>query len=256
MVPSCSIRSRSRRGETLMVAITNARVFRAFAGHPCRVEWIVLPVAFSEMMVSYTAIDNRVHAAVLQELLFRRTPTVERLTRATGLPATTINDALAVLRERGAVVCDEPGAIVAAYPLSGIPTSHVVELGVAAPWANCAVDALAIPAMAGRPGTISSGCTFCSGPITIEVERIVVHAREPAGVVVAYGGLTDCGDRPALVRSCPFINFFCGEDHARHWQPPATWSGRFLSLEQAVQLAVSNFRHVIEVYQQFRPDRE
>jgi len=196
---------------------------------------------------------SRVHAAVLHDLLFRHTPTVEGIVRVTGLPGTTVSDAMAILKERGAVVDGRSGAIVAAYPLSAVPTPHVVELGGAAPWANCAVDALAVPAMAGRQGTISSRCAFCSGPITIEVARSAVQSSEPAGVIVAYGGLSGCDDRSVLVNSCPFINFFCGQAHAARWQPPATWSGRFLSLDQAVQLAVSNFHHVIEVYQRFRP---
>ncbi|TMI70930.1 MAG: hypothetical protein E6H05_13175 [Bacillati bacterium ANGP1] len=215
----------------------------------------VYPVAFREIMVSYTAVDDRVHAAVLHELLLRQTPTVEQLARVTGLPAIAVDDAMGRLRERGAVVGDPTGGVVAAYPLSGVPTSHVVALDVAVAWANCAVDALAVPAMVGRPGTISSQCTLCSGSITIDVEGTVVRSREPAGVVVAYGGLTDCRDRPALVRSCPFVNFFCGEAHAAQWQPPTTWSGRFLSLDQAARLAVSNFHHVIEVYQRFRPEQ-
>src|SRR2546428_7392560 len=144
MVPSCSIRSRSRRSETLIVAITNARMFRAFAGHPCRGGMEVCPVAFREIMVSYTAVDDRVHAAVLHELLLRQTPTIERLARVTGLPALAVDDVMARLKEGGAVVGDRSGTVVAAYPLSGIPTSHLVALGMAAPWANCAVDALAV----------------------------------------------------------------------------------------------------------------
>ncbi len=196
---------------------------------------------------------NRVHAAVLHDLLFRHTPTVEGIVRVTGLPGTMVSGAMVKLKERGAVVDDPSGAIIAAYPLSAVPTPHVVELGGAAPWANCAVDALAVPAMAGRQGTISSRCAFCCGPITIEVERSAVQSSEPADVIVAYGGVSDCGDRPVLIAGCPFINFFCGQAHAARWQPPATWSGRFLSLDQAVQLAVSNFHHVIEVYQQFCP---
>ena len=61
-------------------------------------------MAFREIMVSYTAVDDRVHAAVLHELLLRRTPTVEQLARVTGLPAIAVDDAMARLKEGGAVV--------------------------------------------------------------------------------------------------------------------------------------------------------
>src|SRR3989475_11118471 len=88
------------------------------------------PVAFREIMGSYTAVDDRVHAAVLHELLLRQTPTVEQLAHVTGLPALAVDDAMGRLRERGPVVGDQTG-VIAAYPLSGVPTGHVVALDVA-----------------------------------------------------------------------------------------------------------------------------
>src|SRR2546428_98212 len=90
----------------------------------------VCPVAFREIMVSYTAVDDRVHAAVLHELLLGRTPTVEQLARVTGLPAIAVDDAMERLRERGAVVGGQTGGVVAAYPLSGVPTSQAARLAV------------------------------------------------------------------------------------------------------------------------------
>ena len=87
-------------------------------------------MAFREIMVSYTAVDDRVHAAVLHELLLRRTPTVEQLARVTGLPAIAVDDAMERLRERGPVVGDQTGGVVAAYPLSGVPTSQAARLAV------------------------------------------------------------------------------------------------------------------------------
>src|SRR2546427_9998256 len=90
---------------------------------------------------------SRVHAAVLHDLLFRHTPTVEGIGRVTGLPGTTVSDAMAILKEQGAVVDGCSGAIVAAYPLSAVPTPHVDELGGPGPLAHCGADAPAAPAM-------------------------------------------------------------------------------------------------------------
>lgn len=98
----------------------------------------------------------RIHAAVLHEMLFRRVPTLDRLGEMTRLPAETVVAALTVLRDQQAVVDDAAGSIVAAYPLSAVPTPHIIDLGIAAPWANCAIDAQASPAMADRRGTIRS----------------------------------------------------------------------------------------------------
>src|SRR3989475_6930171 len=47
----------------------------------------VCAVAFREIMASYPAVDGRVHAAVLHELLLRQTPTVEQVALVSGLPA-------------------------------------------------------------------------------------------------------------------------------------------------------------------------
>lgn len=49
------------------------------------------------------------------------------------------------------------GVVAAAYPFSGIPTPHRVALdGLPAVFAMCAIDALGLPAMAGRNGRITS----------------------------------------------------------------------------------------------------
>lgn len=207
----------------------------------------------SQDRVSLTQI-GRVHAAVLRELVFRRRPTVDRLAALANLDAAAVRDALTTLIEQGAVVADRAGAIVAAYPLSAVPTPHLVELESAAPWANCAVDALAVPAVVGGRGRIASVCALCARRIAIEVEESSVRSSEPAGIVLAYGGLTNCGDRPALETRCPFINFFCSDDHARRWQPPESWTGRFLPLNEAVRLAVATFSRVIDVYREYRPE--
>jgi alkylmercury lyase len=45
------------------------------------------------------------------------------------------------------------GVVAVAYPLSGTPTPHRVRLdGLPAVYAMCAIDALGLPAMAGRDG--------------------------------------------------------------------------------------------------------
>jgi hypothetical protein len=198
------------------------------------------------------AVRDLVHAAILHALVFRRTPTLDRLATSTGLDVTVLDDALAALIASGAVV-SKGSTILAAYPLSAVPTPHVVELAGATAWANCAVDALAVPAMVGGRGTIRSACSHCAKPITVQLGMATVLLSDPASVVVAYGGLSDGGGRPALQTRCPYINFFCREEHAQQWQSPASWLGRVLSLDQAVQLSVAHFRRVMEMYQHHRP---
>ncbi len=129
------------------------------------------------------------------------------------------------LRQARAVVHDSNGVLFAAYPLSAVPTRHVVDLGFAAPWANCAIDALAVPAMVGQKGTVRSRCVRCDGQIVVEMGGASVRLAYPADIVVAYGGLADCSDQPSVETRCPFINFFCSLEHAQAWRAPAAWQG-------------------------------
>ncbi|MGH2372727.1 MAG: organomercurial lyase [bacterium] len=66
-------------------------------------------------------------------------------------------------------------------------------------------------------------------------------------------GLANCGDKPSLEVSCPFINFFCSAQHAEAWARPDGWVGQFLPLHQAVALAVDRFHFIIELYQRCAP---
>ncbi len=91
--------------------------------------------------------SKRVLATVLFEMVHRRIPERERLGVLTGLREDTVSEALTELARVGAVVTDGGGRLVAAYPLSAVPTTHTVEFESSAPWANCAIDALAVPMM-------------------------------------------------------------------------------------------------------------
>lgn len=158
------------------------------------------------------------------------------------------------LIRRGAVVVDRSGKIVAAYPLSAVQTKHRVEVGTSTTWANCAIDALAVPYMVGLPGRIISQCAYCGAEIIIEVEGVAVRGI-PDDAVVGYGGLAGCCDRPAIETRCPYINFFCDSEHADSWARPASWVGEFLPLPQAAITAINRFRPTIDAYRSvFSPE--
>ena len=68
-------------------------------------------------------------------------------------------------------------AVAVAYPFSGPPTRQQVQLdGFPAVYAMCAIDALGIPAMAGRDGRIAA-----------------VDPRDGAAVVVSVKGAGEAG---------------------------------------------------------------
>ena len=205
-------------------------------------------------MLSRTGLGDggKLQAQILHTLLQGRSPDQNELLR-NGLAAATPR-AWEDLVHSGAVVVSESGRVVAAYPLSANPTRHVVEVGSFKAWANCAIDALAVPRMLGRSGRILSECAHCGAAITIEVAGETVLGT-PASIVVGYGGLADCCDRPALETRCPYINFFCSMEHADSWVRPGSWVGEFLPLPRATAIAVDRFRPIIDAYRSvFSPE--
>ncbi len=85
------------------------------------------------------------------------------------------------------------GIVAVAYPFSGTPTRHLVELdGLPAVHAMCAIDALGLPAMAGRDGRITSADPHDGTPIEVTVCD-GTWSWTPAGTVVVAGRATDCG---------------------------------------------------------------
>jgi len=85
------------------------------------------------------------------------------------------------------------GVVTVAYPFSGTPTPHRVALdGLPAVYAMCAIDALGLPAMAGRDGRITSADPADGTPIEVTVHN-GTWSWTPAGTVVVAGRATDCG---------------------------------------------------------------
>ncbi len=135
------------------------------------------------------------------------------------------------------------GVVAAAYPFSGGPTRHRVELdGLPAVYAMCAIDALGLPAMTGRDGRITSTDPADGQPIVISV-RGGTWSWNPAGAVVVAGRATDCGTNcDAREAMCPNTTF-----HASHGSAHAYLAGRgdidaeILDQPTAIQAGRVNF---------------
>jgi hypothetical protein len=74
-----------------------------------------------------------------------------------------------------------------AMPFSAVPTAFSVSAVGRVWWANCAWDALGIPAMLNADAAVESACAQSSAPITLTVENgrvggdaAVVHLAVPA----------------------------------------------------------------------------
>ena len=74
------------------------------------------------------------------------------------------------LRAQRVLVLEADGSSVRmAPPFSGVPTQHVVEAGGVRYFANCAWDALGVPAALHEPGTVHSRCGQSGEPLRLDV---------------------------------------------------------------------------------------
>ena len=134
---------------------------------------------------------RQVHLAVLAA--FARTgkapgrSELERIAQAGGA------DPAAVLAERDVIAFDQAGEIRAAYPFSPSPTPIQVSWeGGPVTYAMCAIDALGVSAMLGRPVTITAAEPGTGRMVTVHAHRD--HARwNPRRAVVFVGETDDPG---------------------------------------------------------------
>jgi alkylmercury lyase len=104
--------------------------------------------------------------------------------------------------------------VTVAYPFSGIPSPHRVQLdglppvyAMCAMCAMCAIDALGLPAMAGRDGPITSADPRDGTPVVVTARNGTWTWTPPAAVVVAgrtTDGGTECGSYEAMFPSTVF----------------------------------------------------
>ncbi|HZD03199.1 MAG TPA: alkylmercury lyase family protein [Actinomycetes bacterium] len=130
------------------------------------------------------------------------------------------------------------GQIVVAYPFSGRPTSHRVELaGGPVVAAMCALDALGIPQMTGSDARISSTDPSGGQPVTVALQGEVWQWRRAAMVVLVA---TAAGGVCAAVADgcCPHINLHPGPQQARAYlQAHQGMTGEVLGQAEAVEVA-------------------
>jgi len=157
---------------------------------------------------------HELHRAVLRRFLATGAPPTARWVRQaaaeTGLDATAL-DALAAADAVHMV----NGVVAVAYPFSGTPTPHRVELdSLPAVYAMCAIDALGMPTMAGRDGRITSADPADGTPIEVTV-RGGTWSWAPASAVVVAGRATDCGtDCGSFEVMCPNTVFHASAESA------------------------------------------
>jgi hypothetical protein len=90
----------------------------------------------------------------------------------------SVLDAYPRLRAQRVLALEADGSSIRmAPPFSGVPTQHIVEAGGKQYFANCAWDALGVPAALHRPGEIHSSCAQSGEPLRLEVS---IDGPEPS----------------------------------------------------------------------------
>jgi NAD-dependent dihydropyrimidine dehydrogenase PreA subunit len=182
------------------------------------------------------------HRAVLRRFLATGAPPTARWVRQAAAEAGLDASAVDELAAADAVHMVD-GVVAVAYPFSGTPTAHRVELdGLPAVYAMCAIDALGLPLMAGRDGQITSDDPAGGTPIAVTV-RNGTWSWTPASAVVvacrATGCGTECGSFEAM---CPNTVFHASPESARAWLAShSNLDAQILDQDTAVECGRLNF---------------
>ncbi|HLI37490.1 MAG TPA: alkylmercury lyase family protein [Streptosporangiaceae bacterium] len=185
---------------------------------------------------------RQVHQAVLTAFAETgRAPARADLERLAASHGTSPAAVLTELADRDVVAFDARGEIRAAYPFSPYPTAIRVSWdGGPLAYAMCAIDALGISAMLGRPVTITAAEPGTGRVITVDVDG--GQARWNPGSAVVFAGAAGDGSGPSADRTCGYINFFTSARAARTWAAsnPAI-PGKVLHQARALSSGVAEF---------------
>jgi hypothetical protein len=125
-------------------------------------------------------------------------------------------DALATLSREDLVHRGAEGTIAVAYPFSGRPTAHRVRFPSGHEVdAMCAIDALGIAPMFGKPIEIESRDPVSREEVVARVAPDGATEWWPESAVVVAGAIRSEGD--ACCGCCPVLNFFASPANAERW---------------------------------------
>ena len=99
-----------------------------------------------------------------------RRPSPEDVAELVGSDVASVLDSYPRLCAQRVLVLEADGSSIRmAPPFSGIPTQHMVQAGEIQYFANCAWDALGVPAALRKPATVHSRCVQSGEPLNLKV---------------------------------------------------------------------------------------
>jgi len=117
--------------------------------------------------------DTRVKMAVYN--YFAETggrPSPGKVAERVGSEIENVLESYGRLRAQRLLVLEPDGSSIRmAPPFSGVPTQHIIEADGIRYFANCAWDALGIPAALHKPSTIHSRCAQSGEPFVLSIKN-------------------------------------------------------------------------------------
>jgi hypothetical protein len=115
-------------------------------------------------------------------------PPAAQVAAQLGCSTHDIRPAFARLQRNRVLLIEPDGETIRmAPPFSGVPTPHRVEVGRQSYWANCAWDALGIPAALHQEAVVVSSCGQSGTPLRLQVgfegpepSQWLFHCQVPA----------------------------------------------------------------------------
>jgi len=192
---------------------------------------------------------RRVHLAVLAAFTVAgRPPPRGELERIARLHGGDPGEVLAELATTDVIAFGTDGEIRAAYPFSPVPTAiQVTWAGGPLTYAMCAIDALGMSAMLGRPVTITAAEPGTGRIITVHTDRD--QARWKPRSAVVFAGVTGDEGCSSADRTCGYINFFTSARAARAWaQRHPQVTGTVLKRQEALDCGIAEFGTLMQTH--------
>ncbi len=190
---------------------------------------------------------RQVHRAVLAAFARTGQPParseLERLARSHGASPDAV---VAELAGADVIAFGAGGGIRAAYPFSPVRTSiRVSWAGGPLTYAMCAIDALGMSAMLGRPVTITAAEPGTGRVITVHADGD--RARWDPQTTVVFAGSAGDARGPSADCACSYINFFATARAARAWaRRHREVTGRLLTQDAALRSGVAQFGTLLQ----------
>lgn len=183
---------------------------------------------------------RRLHRRLLRHMLTTgRTPSAGAVRQLAEALALRAGASLNELTDADLVQLNPDGEVAAAYPLSGRPSPHQVELGTGVVLnATCAIGALGIPLMTGQSATIVSRAPGNDRRVTVRFDG-TQRLWHPPGAVVLLAADTRTGP---IAGACGHTGFHAtAPDAHAYLRARPSLAGQVLNKIDAVEIAHSEF---------------